>query len=67
MSKISPGMSNGQVANLEKIMAPDFACHFINGLEWKGIEGADQLVLIDKRIKINYGNGEKTDESTLPC
>ena len=32
--------SNGQVAELDKILAPDFVCHFINGLEWKEIEGA---------------------------
>jgi len=36
--------SDGQVANLEKIMAPDFVCHFINGLEWKRIEGAKNAI-----------------------
>jgi len=32
--------SDGQVTDLDKIMSPDFVCHFINGAEWKGIEGA---------------------------
>lgn len=32
--------SDGQVSNLDQIMSPDFVCHFINGIEWKGIEGA---------------------------
>ena len=32
--------SNGQVNDLDKILAPDFVCHFIDGIEWKGIEGA---------------------------
>ncbi|WP_373493904.1 hypothetical protein [Aquiflexum sp.] len=32
--------SDGKVSELDKILAPDFVCHFINGLEWKGIEGA---------------------------
>jgi predicted ester cyclase len=36
--------SNGQVAELEKILAPDFICHFINGIEWKGIEGANNSI-----------------------
>ncbi len=35
---------DGQVANLDKIMDPDFICHFINGLEWKGIEGAKNAI-----------------------
>ncbi len=29
--------SNGRVTELDKILAPDFDCHFINGIEWKGI------------------------------
>ena len=32
--------SNGQVTELDKILAPAFVCHFINGIEWKGIGGA---------------------------
>lgn len=32
--------SNGQVSELDKILAPDFVCHFINGIEWRGIDGA---------------------------
>lgn len=32
--------SNGDLSILDKIMSPDFVCHFINGIEWKGIEGA---------------------------
>ncbi|HEX8278099.1 MAG TPA: ester cyclase [Segetibacter sp.] len=32
--------SNGQVTELDKILAPDFVCHFINGIEWKGVDGA---------------------------
>lgn len=36
--------SDGQVADLNKIMSPDFVCHFINGIEWKGIEGAKSAI-----------------------
>ena len=36
--------SNGQVKELDKILAPDFVCHFINGIEWKGIEGANNSI-----------------------
>ena len=36
--------SNGQVTELNKILAPDFVCHFINGIEWKGIEGANNSI-----------------------
>ena len=36
--------SDGKVANLEKYMSPDFVCHFIDGLEWKGIEGAKKSI-----------------------
>ena len=36
--------SNGQVTELDKILAPDFVCHFINGIEWKGIEGANNSI-----------------------
>jgi predicted ester cyclase len=36
--------SNGQVTELDKILAPDFVCHFINGIEWKGIDGAKKEI-----------------------
>lgn len=36
--------SDGQVANLDKFMSPDFVCHFIDGLEWKGIEEAKKSI-----------------------
>lgn len=36
--------SNGQVNELDKILAPDFVCHFIDGIEWKGIEGANSAI-----------------------
>ena len=36
--------SNGQVNELDKILAPDFVCHFIDGIEWKGIEGANSSI-----------------------
>ncbi len=36
--------SNGQVTELDKILAPDFVCHFINGIEWKGIDGAKNSI-----------------------
>ena len=36
--------SDGQVTELDKILAPDFVCHFINGIEWKGIEGAKNSI-----------------------
>ena len=36
--------SNGQVNELNKILAPDFVCHFIDGIEWKGIEGANSSI-----------------------
>ena len=32
--------SEGKVMELDKILSPEFVCHFINGIEWKGIEGA---------------------------
>ncbi|MCB0666749.1 MAG: ester cyclase [Saprospiraceae bacterium] len=32
--------SNGQVNDLDKILASDFVCHFVDGIEWIGIEGA---------------------------
>lgn len=36
--------SNGQVVEIDKILAPDFVCHFINGIEWKGIDGANNSI-----------------------
>ncbi|WP_194775293.1 ester cyclase [Pararhodonellum marinum] len=36
--------TNGQVTELDKILSPDFVCHFINGIEWKGIEGAKNSI-----------------------
>ena len=36
--------SDGQVIELDKILAPDFVCHFINGIEWKGIEGGKNSI-----------------------
>lgn len=36
--------TNGQVAELDKILAPDFFCHFISGIEWKGIDGAKKSI-----------------------
>ena len=32
------------MTELDKILAPDFVCHFINGIEWKGIEGAKNSI-----------------------
>ena len=37
--------SNGNVEELDKIIAPDFAGHFIGGFEYKGIDGAKKCVL----------------------
>lgn len=36
--------SNGQVAVLDTLVAPDFVYHFLNGVEYKGIEGAKQFI-----------------------
>ncbi len=36
--------SDGKVSDLDKIMSPDFVCHFIDGIEWKGIEGAKNSI-----------------------
>ena len=41
--------SNGQVKELDKILAPDFVCHFINGIEWKGIEGANSSIISHRK------------------
>ncbi|SMD42740.1 Predicted ester cyclase [Aquiflexum balticum DSM 16537] len=42
--------SSGQVSELEKILAPDFVCHFINGIEWNGIEGAKFSISSHRKI-----------------
>lgn len=42
--KYSEIWSTGKVENLDKIMAPDFTCHFIDGIEWKGIDGAKNAI-----------------------
>lgn len=36
--------SSGEVAVLDTLLAPDFVCHFINGIEWKGIEGTKTTI-----------------------
>ena len=36
--------SDGKLSELDKIIAPDFVCHFINGIEWKGVEGAKNSI-----------------------
>lgn len=36
--------SDGQVTELDNILAPDFVCHFIDGIEWKGIDGAKSSI-----------------------
>ncbi|WP_373493365.1 ester cyclase [Aquiflexum sp.] len=42
--------SNGKVTELDKILAPDFVCHFINGIEWKGIAGAKYSISSHRKI-----------------
>ena len=37
--------SNGNVEELDKIIAPNFTSHFIGGFEYKGIDGAKNSVL----------------------
>ena len=37
--------SNGNVEELNKIIAPDFTSHFIGGFEYKGIDGAKNSIL----------------------
>ena len=37
--------SNGNIAELDKIIAPNFTSHFIGGFEYKGIQGAKNSVL----------------------
>ncbi|HPG07639.1 MAG TPA: ester cyclase [Saprospiraceae bacterium] len=36
--------SNGQVKDLDKILTTDFICHFVDGIEWIGIEGASSSI-----------------------
>ncbi|MCC5929202.1 MAG: hypothetical protein JJU28_08155, partial [Cyclobacteriaceae bacterium] len=36
--------TDGKVSELDKILAPEFVCHFIDGIEWKGIEGAKHSI-----------------------
>lgn len=37
--------SKGQVAELDKMLAPDFVCHFIKGIEFKGIDGIKNAII----------------------
>ncbi|RYE41317.1 MAG: hypothetical protein EOP48_24025, partial [Sphingobacteriales bacterium] len=37
--------SNGQITDLEKILAADFVCHFISGIEWRGVDGGQKEIL----------------------
>ncbi len=36
--------SNGHVTELDKILSSNFACHFIMGIEWKGVDGANNKI-----------------------
>jgi predicted ester cyclase len=42
--------SDGNVMELEKIISPDFVCHFINDIEWKGIDGAKHSITSHRKI-----------------
>jgi predicted ester cyclase len=42
--------TNGKVTELDKILSPYFVCHFINGIEWKGIEGAKYSISSHRKI-----------------
>jgi predicted ester cyclase len=42
--------SEGKVMELDNILAPEFVCHFINGIEWKGIEGAKHSISSHRKI-----------------
>jgi predicted ester cyclase len=42
--------SDGKVTDLEKLLAPGFICHFIDGIEWKGIEGAKHSISSHRKI-----------------
>jgi predicted ester cyclase len=41
--------SNGNVEELDEIIAPNFRSHFIGGFEYKGIDGAKNSVLETKK------------------
>ncbi|MDT4869421.1 SnoaL-like polyketide cyclase [compost metagenome] len=41
--------SDGEVSLIDTIISPDFVCHFIGGLEWKGIEGAKNSISNHKK------------------
>jgi len=41
--------SDGQISLIDTIISPDFVCHFIGGLEWKGIEGAKNSISNHKK------------------
>ena len=36
--------SKGNMADLDSILAPDFVCHFLTDIEWKGIDGANKSI-----------------------
>jgi predicted ester cyclase len=40
--------STGQVSVIDTVISPDFVCHFIGGLEWKGVDGAKNSILNHK-------------------
>jgi predicted ester cyclase len=42
--------TNGKVTELDKILSPYFVCHFIDGIEWKGIEGAKYSISSHRKI-----------------
>jgi predicted ester cyclase len=41
--------SNGNIEELDKIIAPNFTSHFIGGFEYQGIDGAKNSVLETKK------------------
>jgi predicted ester cyclase len=41
--------SNGHVSVLDSLLSPDFVCHFINNIEWKGIEGTKTTITGHKK------------------
>jgi len=46
--------SNGKIDVLDTIISPDFVCHFIGGLEWKGIDGAKNSISNHKKSFPNW-------------
>ncbi len=36
--------SSGEIDKLNEVIAPDFVCHFIGGIEWIGIEGVQKSI-----------------------